>query len=205
MAFTMRVATKADAAALTEVYLDSFTDEIFSRQVYPRDAQSSYTYWFNAMSEELNEPDATFLVVTEPAEGDKPEYIVGFLKWASPDAPVHEGDDGQDIYPKEGLPETAVEFYTKVAAYHRKLLGTTRHWYLDMMGVRRAYTGKGGARQMVEWGLEKAKQDGVPCFTEATGQAKTFYERFGFKTVDFMSIETPQGPAEIYYMIREVE
>lgn len=201
----MRIANKDDAAALTEVYLDSFTDEIFSRQVYPRHAKSSYTYWFNAMTEELDEPDATFLVVTEPAEGDKPENIIGFLKWVGPNAPVSHGDDPQEIYPAEGLPEIAVDFYAKIAAGHKKLLGTTRHWYLDMMGVRRAYTGKGGAKQMIDWGIDKAKQDGVPCFTEATGQAKTYYERFGFKVVDYMAIETPQGPAEIYYMIRDAE
>lgn len=193
MSFTIRQANKDDIDTLVDIYLDSFTNEIFSRQVFPRTASSSIEYWKKCYTEEIDEPNATFLLLLD---SDTP---VGFIKWVSPGAPWPDADD--DGYPPEGLPEVATQYYKDLFAIHRRLMEGTRHWYLDMMGVRRAYTGKGGGAKLVDWGFERAKKDGTVVFVESVGEAKTFYERFGFESIERLVVDTPEGEAETFFMI----
>lgn len=197
MSFTIRQATKDDIDTLVDIYLDSFNNEIFSRQIFPRTAHSSTEYWKKCYTKEIDEPNATFLLLIDSSTS--PETAVGFIKWVSPDAPWHDADDGG--YPEEGLPKVATQYYKDLFAIHRRLMEGRRHWYLDMMGVRRKYTGKGGATQLVDWGFEKAKRDRTVVFVESVGEAKTFYERFGFKSVETLVVDTPEGKAETFFMV----
>lgn len=202
MAFTMRQATKADLEDLVRVHLDAFTDDIFSRQAYPRTAQSTWDYWRNAMDEELDEHNATFLILTSPGAEGGQDKVAGYIKWVGPDPEVHDADE--DGYPPEGIPDVAAQFYKEVAAGHKKLMEGKKHWYLDMMGVARDSMGKGGAKQLIDWGLKRADEDKLPCYVDAMGQAKSYYERFGFVEVrDKTVVHTPEGDAVVHYMIRE--
>lgn len=202
MAFTMRQATKVDLDELVRVHLDAFTDDVFSRQVYPRTAQSTWDYWRKAMEEELDESGATFLILTSPGSEDGKEKVAGYVKWVGPDPEIHDADE--DGYPPEGLPEVAAQFYKEIMTGHKKLMEGKRHWYLDMMGVARDSMGKGGAKQLIDWGLQKADETGLPCYVDAMGSAKSYYERFGFVEVAEKSVvQTPEGEAVVHYMIRE--
>lgn len=196
---TMRNATTADIPAIVDVYMDSFADEIFSRQIYPRGFQSTMDYWTKTVTEEMEEDDAVWFLVTETA-GDQ-ETVQGFLKWTRPGAPFGEAD--AEGYPPEGHPEIAYEFYARVMGAHHERMRDTPHWYLDMMGVRRACQGRGYARAMVNWGIAESQKDGRPLYVDATGDARPFYEKMGFKMLDDIKIATPQGDAEIYLMLRE--
>lgn len=217
--FSLRRATQHDVEALCDVYLSAFRDEIFSRQVFPRDGSSTgREYWRRAFAEELREPDATFLVAVERCRGGgddeskrgndveraapEDEAVVGFVKWVAPGAPTH--DFSEDGYPPDGLPDVAALYYKRLFEGHRRCVGDMPHWYLDMVGVRQEAMGKGAARQLMEWGLERAGREGVPCFVESTGDAQAFYERFRFREVDKMSVDTPQGEAVVVFMLRGV-
>ncbi|OAQ65192.1 acetyltransferase, GNAT family [Pochonia chlamydosporia 170] len=202
MKATLRKAKLDDVDALCNVYMSAFTHEIFSRQVFPRLSGTGRAYWSEAFSEELQEPDATFLVATDPASST-PDKIVGYVKWVRPDAAAQ--DYSEDGYPEDGLPEVASEFYKKLFEGHKRNMGETRHWYLDMMAVEKDSMGKGLARQMMEWGLQKAREDGVVCFVEATADARPFYEHFGFREIDRMGVDTPEGRAEVIFMVRDID
>ncbi|KAJ6438236.1 acetyltransferase, GNAT family [Purpureocillium lavendulum] len=217
MAFAVRTATHDDVEALCDVYLSAFRDEIFSRQVFPRDSPTAREYWRRAFAEELQEPDATFLVAVEQppsspattsassvvaAEASAPRgegVILGFVKWVAPAAPPH--DFSEDGYPADGLPDVAALYYKRLFEGHRRAMGDVSHWYLDMIGVRPEAMGRGAARQLMGWGFERARQDGRPCFVESTGDAQAFYHRFGFRELDRMSVDTPQGEAVVVLLV----
>ncbi|UNI18580.1 hypothetical protein JDV02_004838 [Purpureocillium takamizusanense] len=238
--FALRRATHDDVEALCDVYLSAFRDEVFSRQVFPREPSSDTgrAYWRRAFAEELREPDATFLVAVEPCYSDDDndddgvraaaaaavretaaavgettaavgkaaasrETVVGFVKWVAPGAPPHDFSEDGGGYPPDGLPDVAALYYKRLFEGHRRCVGDRPHWYLDMVGVRREVMGRGAARQLLDWGLQRAARDGVPCFVESTGDARAFYERFGFSEVDRMSVDTPQGEAVVVFMLRE--
>ncbi|OAA71464.1 acetyltransferase, GNAT family [Cordyceps fumosorosea ARSEF 2679] len=204
----MRRATTADIPSIVDVYMDSFSEEIFSRQVYPRGVPSSTAYWTQAVREEMEEPDAVWFVVTEPADtaipdDDGNETVQGFLKWTRPGSPLPEPADSATagLYPPEGEPAVAVAYYERIMAAHRERMAGTPHWYLDMMGVRRACRRRGYARAMVAWGVGRAAQDGCPVYVDATGDARGFYVRMGFATLGELRVVTPQGDAKIYLML----
>lgn len=202
MAPQMREATAADIPAIVDVYFDSFTDEIFSRQVYPRGCQSSMDYWDKTVREEIDEDHATWLLVTDTDPATGTEEVLGFLKWVAPhDVDWPEADE--DGYPPEGLPELAVAYYKGIFAGHRALMEGKPHWYLDMMGVRRKAQGKGLATMMVNWGLERSDKDGAPTYVDAAGQSLSYYQKFGFVVRDKQTYDSPEGAVEVYFMVRE--
>ncbi|EGX90691.1 acetyltransferase, GNAT family [Cordyceps militaris CM01] len=198
---TMRPATTADIPSIVDVYMDSFRNEIFSRQAYPRDAASSLAYWTRTVQEEMAEPDAVWFVVAEPAAAAaNGDTVQGFLKWTLPGAPVPEPDS--DGYPPEGPAGVAAEYYARVMGAHAAYMGSTPHWYLDMMGVRPACQGRGYAKALVGWGCARAREDGCAVYVDATGDARGFYERMGFaKLGEVVTVGTPQGDAEVYLML----
>jgi GNAT superfamily N-acetyltransferase len=58
-------------------------------------------------------------------------------------------------------------------------------WFLDQIGVDPDHQGEGIGAALVEFGLDRARQDGVPAFLE-TGVARNvaYYERAGFHVVE---------------------
>lgn len=199
MDLRLRTATQEDVEAICDVYFSAFASEIFSRQAFPVHSGTGREYWRRAYSEELHEDDATFLVATDAASPTS-DKIIAYVKWVSPNAPSPEFEDG---YPEDGIPLIAAEFYKKLIGGHLRNMSGIRHWYLDMMGVRKESQGKGIAKKLVQWGLDKAEQDQVICFVESTSDSQTFYEKFGFREIDKMSVETPQGTAYNIFMIRD--
>ncbi|MCJ1286153.1 hypothetical protein MMC26_005498 [Xylographa opegraphella] len=54
------------------------------------------------------------------------------------------------------------------------------HWSLSCLAVLPQYQNHGHGRQLVAWGLERARQDGVPAAVMAAKGKEVFYKRCGF-------------------------
>ncbi len=61
---------------------------------------------------------------------------------------------------------------------------TEPHWEIDTLGVAPEHHGKGIAASLLRPVLDKADEEGVPCFvnTHSSGNVP-FYERFGFQLI----------------------
>ena len=72
-------------------------------------------------------------------------------------------------------------------------------WYLDQIGVEPARQGEGIGASLMELGLERARNDGLPAFLE-TGVAGNvaYYERFGFRLT--LHDDAPLGGPHIWFM-----
>jgi GNAT superfamily N-acetyltransferase len=59
---------------------------------------------------------------------------------------------------------------------HRRL-----HWQLSSMSVHPKYQGRGFGKALVQWGLDRAKSEGVPAVVIGSEGLEEFYERCGFE------------------------
>jgi len=53
-------------------------------------------------------------------------------------------------------------------------------WSLETLGVKPEYQGKGYGKQLVQWGLERARQDCVSASVIASFDKENFYKACGF-------------------------
>jgi ribosomal protein S18 acetylase RimI-like enzyme len=76
----------------------------------------------------------------------------------------------------------------------------TEHWYLPWIGVRPGSRGQGIGRALLEYGLARADEAGMPAYLEATSRRNAaLYERHGFEVAGV--VESPGYP-EIIAMWR---
>lgn len=80
-------------------------------------------------------------------------------------------------------------------------MGERRYWYLELVATRKEYQGKGCAGKLIRYGLEKADEEGVECYLEASPEGAPIYEYFGFKEVERLVVF--DGKFVELFMIRE--
>jgi len=54
------------------------------------------------------------------------------------------------------------------------------HWSLNTLAVHPAYQNRGAGRELVAWGMERARADGLPAGVIAAKGREMFYRRCGF-------------------------
>lgn len=77
-----------------------------------------------------------------------------------------------------------------------------------MVAVSPKYQGQGAGSQILRWGTEKADQQGVEAYLDASPDAVKLYERHGFREVGKLDtwIENDRVVGEWYrnlFMVRE--
>jgi GNAT superfamily N-acetyltransferase len=70
---------------------------------------------------------------------------------------------------------------------------TDEHWYLGVVGADPARRGIGAGRAVIDAGLERCDDDGLPAYLESSKAANVpYYERFGFRVTSELAY--PGGP-----------
>jgi GNAT superfamily N-acetyltransferase len=73
------------------------------------------------------------------------------------------------------------------------------HWYLDHIGVDAEHRGRGVGRSLIDWGLARAKADGVPAFLETARPGNVpMYEHLGFRVV--LDEDAPGGGPHVWFL-----
>ena len=60
------------------------------------------------------------------------------------------------------------------------------HWYLPVLAVLPEFQGRGAGRMLVQWALEKARVQGLPCALTSSVAGERLYERAGFRIVGWL-------------------
>jgi len=62
------------------------------------------------------------------------------------------------------------------------------HWFLSTVAVDPPCQRRGIGQQLVQWGLQQARQENVPVGLEASIAGFGLYEKLGFRTVNKMEL-----------------
>ena len=64
------------------------------------------------------------------------------------------------------------------------------HWHMGLLGVDEKYRGRGIARKLVDFGMQNARREGVPCTLVSAPEAKELYRKLGFGIVGWAPFDT---------------
>ncbi|TLD14990.1 hypothetical protein PspLS_10857 [Pyricularia sp. CBS 133598] len=205
MPLHLRLATSADVPEMVDVYFSAFASSPLTQIVFPASSPASRKLWTDMLAEELNDPRAhTAVVVDSPAPSSSTENddgaspngrIIALAKWVSPSPDPNitsvSTAPPRSIWPSDGDPAFADEFFTGITAKHAEIMGDRPHWYLELIATRAEDQGRGAGGMLMRWGLGLVGAEAA--FLEAMEGAKALYGRFGFVTVQRMDFVAPDG------------
>jgi hypothetical protein len=190
MALTLRTATLADAADMTDIYLSAFSIDAISLLCFPRDNPSVYKWWYDMIVAEMTDPTWHNLVITVPATtslGANKDQVIAWCKWNAPSLKPLETD--LPTWPEGADVELANHFFGNLFTRRKRIMGERKHWYLEILATRPEWQGKGAAGKLMRWGLERADEEGVETYIEASPDGKPIYEHFGFKEMERLVVD----------------
>ncbi|KAJ3497630.1 hypothetical protein NLG97_g1754 [Lecanicillium saksenae] len=206
MPLHMRVATEADTdaiARLARAAFDPATDAI-ARSLFPArlqpavpSAEDPAIAWRRTRKGiKMKTERILLMVVTDDALDDK---IVGFSMW---EEPLLEGQEGESmtkgVVPCPTLDEEAYKELRTVSedatvAFLGKE-GSKHMWYLDYLGVDPAHQRRGIGKMLLNWGVEKAREEKRDAYLIATPAGLPLYKAAGFEDLGaFMLFDEPHN------------
>lgn len=208
-ALRLRPGRPSDVEAMADIFLDAFSGNTIGRTFFPRNTASARDFWLKALAEEIHDPNSHFITITDTtnsSDSSQEPPLIAFAKWVSPHPldtkPVPSTPiPTEDEWPSDGDPKLAMVFFQKLADMHQQIMQDRRHWYLEMIVTRAAHQGRGAGAMMMEWGVQRADEDGVECYLDATPEGKPLYGRYGF-----VDVETWRFFDEVYvhsFMVRK--
>ncbi|KAL6703366.1 hypothetical protein ACN47E_009708 [Coniothyrium glycines] len=200
MTLTIRRATPADEPALAALSTIAWFNECLfgdtihpNRHEYPDDVQ---IFWHQAMRKHFYCNTEVILVATTTEE--EQEKIVALAIWQrqGDDAGVKQvqeewSNPGPNAFPplssennralnpsKRTILEDAFPYFAHYWDGERR-----NNWYLSLCGTHPDYQGRGYGRQLVLWGLDRAREENVHASVVASEGNSPFYLRCGYDEV----------------------
>jgi hypothetical protein len=155
---------------------------------FPRNNSAVYNWWYDIIAAEMTDPYSHSLVITSPAKDvSSKDQVVAWSKWNAPSPKPLDTD--LPTWPEGGDAELANHFFGNLFSRRIRVMGERKHWYLELVATRPEWQGKGAAGRLMRWGLEKADEDGVESYLEASPDGKPIYEHFGFREAERLVVD----------------
>lgn len=124
----------------------------------------------------LTHPNKVLLKVVLSEAGAGQDKLVGWAWW---DVPCRE----QVVMPPRTFPAgtnevVATEFFVRLVASSP----TDTNYELEMLATEPGYTRRGIGKSLVAWGIQKAAEEGLPCYLDATAEGVALYKSLGFES-----------------------
>ncbi|KAL2414732.1 hypothetical protein ABEF95_001580 [Exophiala dermatitidis] len=111
-----------------------------------------------------------------------------------------EGPDGWKGQAKE-------TFYRALSRYAREIVGTRPHYHLDLLMTDPDFARRGGARKILQWGIDQSEKHGLPIYLESSEVARPLYEKNGFRGIAEYAMDLKDngisGVERVTMMLRE--
>jgi GNAT superfamily N-acetyltransferase len=214
-----REATYSDLQPASEILAAAFRNDSFQGRYlhphldkYPDDLARSYLRKMRLHWAKSSSPDHKLFVAYKPsADGKGEECVTGVASWSRRRAKPLPEDGTTSLWTKAittynsweayFLPDRAADPFrltilARAAPYskHHWTGSRAEVWYLNIIGVSPDFEGQGIGRELVAWGFEKAKQDGVGTSCISAEGKDGFYEKCGFDVR--CGISGDEGPDE---------
>jgi len=151
---------------------------------------------------EINKPNAWHWKVVdtdlEPSSDDPPDnggrtiavsvwsmhnvsVIKGDEKIEAPSIPVEKADDTPGFLPPELRLDALGSLLGPLRAAQASIMGTsTPYFMLNQLATHPEHQGRGAAKMMLDWGMQKADEEGLVTYLDSTTTGRPVYERRGF-------------------------
>ncbi|KAI0970301.1 acyl-CoA N-acyltransferase [Xylaria arbuscula] len=191
MPLELQIATEADAPRGAQIEKDAFGPDEFSPILFPGPfPEPAPGQWTRA--EELanvlrTDPSTRWLKVVDtdiaPTEDNK--QMIGFAQWNI--------NDGSQIPPPPrvfgaGCNAEACDAVFKGLQKIRLAYLEKKHLHLRLLFVDPEHQRRGAGAILIKWGVDKAKELGLPAYVEASTTGHPLYLRSGFHDIDVQSI-----------------
>ncbi|KAI9147811.1 Puromycin N-acetyltransferase [Paramyrothecium foliicola] len=205
---SLRSAEAADVSEMVEVLFSAFKESRFSNRCFPPSDPECHEFYATWAIKNINDQASHMLLVVAEDEEDRsrPPRIAGWARWVRRPAPDPAAEEPPrlvftaDMYPRAGDGEFAARFFQANYDVSRRIVGHDAQWFLSMMVVRQDFQRRGVGALLMQYGVEKADEDGWMAYVNGSAEGKGLYERFGFRTVEVSEFE---DGAKTWHMKRD--
>ncbi|KAK4631310.1 hypothetical protein CLAFUW4_02683 [Fulvia fulva] len=198
----IRPAVYSDLVPAAKVLAKAFQDEAMFghymhpyREQYPDDMYLKFLHKLRLAY--ISGPDHRLLVSTIKDQGDQ-EVVTGIAHWRrtreDPTALSRRVSANflscyeyleSFLYPNRAADPSRLGVLDGMGPFcaHHWTGSRADVWDLSLLGVGPDYGGKGIGRDLVKWGFEQAKQDGIGCSVVSAAGKEKFYQSCGFDVV----------------------
>lgn len=219
----LRPAQPSDEPAIVSLCARAFYNEdLFGRVMHPHRDQypeDLEIYWRAVVRRDWANPrNRVFVVVRRsesqpPQNGDKNEEdeVVGMAIWqrqgddATAQKIIQEHTDPTPLFahvaPRQNraADPSKKDHLANSAKYTQHYWSGvhSENWYLSLCAVDPAHAGRGYGRLLVQWGLERAREEGVDASVVSSEGSPPFYLRCGFDEVVGNAHEGEGNPLKV--------
>ncbi|KAH8884165.1 acetyltransferase [Thozetella sp. PMI_491] len=187
--------TLDDFPAITAVWYAAFTDPGL-RVLFP-DTPGVRKWLTEANRNDfLNKPFQHYVKIVDPESTDAEgrARIVAYAKWDT--AMISERGARYPAWADDMPAEACNTFFQREDNERRRVMGDTKHYYLDTLATDPDYQRRGAGSALVKWGCDLADEHGVAAYVDASKAGAPLYQRYGF--VD----ESEPGSGDVASMVR---
>ncbi|KAH7325044.1 acyl-CoA N-acyltransferase [Stachybotrys elegans] len=185
----LRRATLEDIPEMIDVMSSAFHDSVLDAKCFPPSDPMSRQTNDAALTKALSDPAAHLLVAVDPSA----PRILGWARWVrrlapEPDAPPLAPLTPAD-FPPSGDGHLAARFFNANADARHRFLAGRPCWFLATIVVRHDAQRRGVGKLLMDYGVQRADQEGWVAYTNASAKGRGLYERYGFKTLAVSDFE----------------
>lgn len=197
-----RKVTYADILPASKLLAKAFeTEELFGEYIHVNRAQypDDLYLWFlwQLRTDYFRGPDNVMLLTYQADADGKEECITGFAQWIRKRAhppklswynqamlkAVEAYNYSESlICPDRAADPTRIDVLQRADPFTKHHWTGTRaeNWFLSLLGVDPAHEKKGYGREMVKWGFERAREEGLGCSVISAVGKERFYRACGY-------------------------
>lgn len=204
MTLKLELATEKDADSIGDVHMAAFATNPNLLKHFPTPASKIGLHACVARkaTEDMRDPHTVVLVVKDTDLGDK---VISYGKWSLPSSSSE--TEAPWIWPEETRVDIVDSWTELVEGTKEDLLGDKPHYGLSYTATHPLHQRRGASKMMVQWGVDRAKEENLPIYLESTEEASHMYEKLGFKCLRKFSFTFEDGSSygESVYMLQPDE
>ncbi|KIW52682.1 hypothetical protein PV05_08307 [Exophiala xenobiotica] len=213
-AFVLLPASPSDLEAIARVQFEACASDHGFSVIFPKGATlASITHLVHSYENDMeNDPTCYIMIVKEAMSGE----VASFAIWHFYPPRTQDEVDREMLIDDFPFPSDANKelgnrlIHNSIRKRHEAVaanVGAQRPYvYLAAVGTSPKYQKQGAASQLLNWGVERADDQGLTIYVEATPAALRLYEKHGFREVGRLQLDLAPWKAGDYSnmcMVRE--
>lgn len=171
-----------DTRSWAEIYYPAFSPGTIGILWKEKPSEESITGFGDALKSGLEKPETHAFKCVDTDLNDK---IIAVAKWSVYEKPrsmeeVEEGFVLRKTFPEDNV-DARREFMQGIWDSRREFMGGQPHVILDTLICHPDHHRRGAGRMLMQWGLDKADELGLPAYLEASAAGVRLYQSVGFE------------------------